>query len=386
VTVKKQAFVQLHRLVRKAAENMVEREGVEDLEELFPVYEQIDVEPTDVHTNKSDQGTALRTLTAGLSDLVQNDFEPDEDFYRRIASRAELGDEELVRTAGEVYRDIGFSRQEAAELISEQTDFTYRTVYDKFTDHDISFTFHDDDTRERALEMLEEYADEGVRREDALEQVGEELDVPPGTLKNWLSQEGMTFTENVSAVVTDESREELMYFADHYFDFSDPEGVEAMEQALGRKRDTFREYAKGGIDTMPVELLERLDSLFESEPIYRMDDPERYVEDSTPKTVEVEDDFQEFLFRHMDGELFQDITGKSPTTFNRYRNNKSQRVDREAYRKVFQVVSHMYERHPEPEIESFVDRNSYATSSGDETHALLDPEEIEEELAFASMD
>lgn len=360
-----------------AAEDIVEREDLGDLEEVFPAYDLIDTEPLEIHTNKSDQKEALFTLSSGLYDLLENDLDTDDDFYRDVVSRTPLEEEELVRVVGEVYRDLGVPRQEAAEIISEKTDFTYRTVYDKFTENGINFTFHDDDTRKEALEMLEEYADEGVRREDALQDVGEELDVPPGTLKNWLTREGMTFTENVSAVVTENSQRELMHTAEHYFDFSDPDGVEAMEQALGRKRDTLREYAKGGIETMPLELLESLESLYGSEPVYRMDDPGRHVESSTPKTVEVDDGFQEFLFSHLDGDLFESITGKSSTTFNRYRNNKSKRVDREAYRKVFQAVSFMYEKNPVPEVESFVDRNRYASSSGDESHAVIDPDEVD---------
>lgn len=376
--VKKDEMMHLHRLVNMAAEEILEEETGE-LEDVFPVYEEMDVSPVDwSQTNKTDQKKALKTLTGGLADLIEEG--DTEEFWKDLPARADLEDEELVRKVGKVYRDQGFSRPEAAQLISEHTDFTYRTVYDKFTDNGINFTFHGEEKRREAVEKLEKYAEEGYRKTDALQDVSDELEVPEGTLKNWLTEEGVTFTETVSALVSEDSQEELIHTAEHYFDFSSPEGVEAMEKALDRKRDTLRAYRQGKIDTMPVELLERLDALFESEPVYGMEDPENYVLDSTEKTVEVEDGFQEYLFSHLDGNEFEGITGKSSTTFNRYRNNKSDRIDREAYRKVFQAVSFMYERHPEPEIEGFVDRNSYATSSGDREHARLDPEEITEDV------
>lgn len=368
----------LHRLVKMAAEEVVEEETGE-LEDFFPVYEEMDVSPVDwSKTSKTDQKKALKTITGGLAGLVEK--EDTEEFWQNLPARADLEDDELVREVGELYREKGFSRPEAAQLISEQTDFTYRTVYDKFTEHGINFTFHGEEKRREAVEKLEKYAEEGYRKTDALGDVSDQLEVPEGTLKNWLTEEGITFTETVSALVGEGSQEELIDVAEHYFDFSSQEGVEAMEQALGRKRDTLRAYKQGKIDTMPVELIERLEALFESEPVYRMDDPERHVLDSTEKTVEVENGFQEYLFSHLDGDEFEAITGKSATTFNRYRNNKSDRIDREAYRKVFQAVSFIYDRHPEPEIEGFVDRNSYATSSGDREQARLDPEEISDEI------
>jgi len=363
------------------AEKVVEESvDKQDFEDVFPVYDEMDVSPLNWSRSKSTQKQALQTLSRGAAELTEGGV--DDRFYEDLADRAALGDEEKVEVLGKVYRDLGYNRPKAAGLISHSTDFTYSTVYDKFTDHSVSFTFHGDEKREEAVKKLEEYSSEDYRKADALEEVSEEFDVPQGTLKNWLTGEGITFSDSVSAIVDKDSQRELIEVAEHYFDFSDPEGVEAMEKALGRKRDTLRAYKQGRIDTVPVELLENLESLFESEPMYRMGDPSRHVNDATSKTVDVENDFQKYLFSHLDGDEFEDITGKSSTTFSRYRNNKSSRIDREAYRKVFQAVSAMYNVKPEPEIEGFVERDSYAASSGDSEHARLDPEEVSDELSI----
>ena len=190
------------------------------------------------------------------------------------------------------------------------------------------------------------------------------MDVPEGTLKNWLTDEEIFFTEDVSALVEPESKKELIETAEHYFDIEN--GIEPIEQALGRNIDTLRCYRDNNIETMPLELLDSLDRLFESEPMFRMDDPDRYIEEDTRYGLKLDDEFQSFLFSHVSGEDFEGMTGKSPSTLTRYRNNRSKTVKQEAFRKAFQTVSYMYSKHPETEITEYVHRQRFGSGASPE--------------------
>lgn len=349
--MKKNEFIHLHQLVYELAKHDLQnvRDRDEDPEDFFTEYDELGVGPESVNVSKSEQKEALWTLL----DKYTEDIEM-----------------EKIRREGEKYSQKGLERMEAAEKIAEEVSYSPRTVYDKFSDVDVSFgNEHGKDTRQKALNQIERLKSE-YKRDEVLERVSEENDVPRGTLKTWMSNEGITFEPRYSAILTDESKRELIETAEHYFDTR--RNLDVMEEALDKDKATLRAYKKGDIDSVPVDLLEKLDSLFDSAPRYRMDDPDRYIEDENWRGVEVHDDFQEFLFDHLTTEEFTEMTGKSEGSFNKYRQNKTETIDREAYRKAFQAVSFMYSKNPDPEIDAVVDKNKYGTSGGDLEEAEID--------------
>ena len=370
----KNELINLHQLVYLASEEIVSSEFPDkDFEDLFPVYTELDLSPTDwKEGSKRDHEDSLKVLTGSMADRLEND---EQGFYERLLNRLELEDSETVRIMGELFSEQGYSRPESADLISEEVDFTYSTVYDMFTKNNITFTFHSEDKRTQAVEKLKEYAEGSTQRSEALSEVSEDFDVPEGTLKNWLTDAEIRFTKDVSALLEPDSQRELIQTVEHYFDFR--EGREHLEQVIGRGRDTIWKYRNGEIKTMPLEVLERIESVIDSEPRYRMDDPERYLQEDSGKTVVVEDDFQKYLFSHLSGEEFNGITGKSPSTQTRYVSNKSNRIDADAYRKTFQVVSYLYDKRPVPQVEMLVDRNVYKESSENPEDAEIGLEEVE---------
>lgn len=373
--MKKQELIQLHILLDHVREYADENfyESI-DLDPLFSEYENLDIGPLALSSNKSDQKEAVMELADTLAsiDLFTDLAEYSGEDLDEIISRDQ---EEFLEFGGRTLSQNNISRPEAAKMLSRAVEYNPRTVYDRFTDHGISFAFHSEDKRSSAVEELESYASSDIERSEALEIVSEEYGVPEGTLKNWLTDEDITFTESVSALLEPESQRELLETAEHYFDFRS--NAEPMEKALGRDRDTLRLYREGEIDTMPVELLERLEALFKSEPRYQLDDPNEYIENQNGRGLVVKDDFQEFLFSHVSTNEFTEMTGKSRTSYNRYTQNKTKYVDEEAFRKVFQAVSYMYGKNPEPEVQAYVDRNSYASTSGSLEDSIVSPEDID---------
>lgn len=375
--MKKKHFLHLHQLVYEAAKHDFQehRELEEDVDKVLLEHSNLDVQPYDISAQKNEHKEALQTVLTSYTDIIENGVEG---FHSRLLER-DISTDTVIQILGEQYSEKGLTRQEASEKVAEEVEFAPRTVYDRFSDVDVSFgNTHGKQTREDALNDLQEMKDRG-EREVVLEEVSEEYDVPRPTLKTWMNQKGITFDSPYSALLTEESKRELIETAEHYFDTR--RNLDDMQQALDRDKDTLRAYKKGQIETMPVELLEQLDSLFESEPRYRMDDPNRYVEDRNGRGVKVEDSFQQFLFEHLTTDDFRGMTGKSTGSFNKYRNNKTERIDPEAYRKAFQAVSYMYSKHPEPEVEAVVDKNVYGTSSGDLEKAEVSMEEASELLA-----
>ena len=114
---------------------------------------------------------------------------------------------------------------------------------------------------------------------------------------------------------------------------------------------------------MPEELIDKLESVIDSEPRYRLDDPEIYIEEESWRGVILEDDFQNFLFSHISRNEFEEMTGQSKSTHTRYRQNNTKYVDEESFKKVFQTVSYMYSKEPELVTIGEVDRNSYGAAN-----------------------
>ena len=360
----KMDLVQLHRLFDVTGMFLLDERGIDSFpREFFPVYGDLGVKGQDVFASRDDHKQAVLTLSRSLADFAGSG---EDGLYAGFLERDDfddLDDELKINLIGDHFSRKGLGRKEAAEKVSEQVDFTFDTVYEKFSENDIYFSFHGD-SREEAVDLLESYAEENHERSRALKEFSEELDVPEGTLKNWLTDEEIVFTEDVSALVEPESKKELIETAEHYFDIEN--GIEPIEQALGRNIDTLRCYRDNNIETMPLELLDSLDRLFESEPMFRMDDPDRYIEEDTRYGLKLDDEFQSFLFSHVSGEDFEGMTGKSPSTLTRYRNNRSKTVKQEAYRKAFQTVSYMYSKKPEPEITEYVHRQRFGSGASPE--------------------
>lgn len=383
--MKKLEIIQLHRLMDNVREHMTKGfPEFLDEEIFFSEYESLDVSPVGIKTNMDEQKEALLELNDALIDFSQNSGDL---VYDKISDLSELeaqelkekGDDELVEFGARIFSEKGVVRRpEAAKSLSQIVDYTPSTVYDKFSDFGIRFHFHGEEKKVSAIKDLSSYAEGSLDRKEALELVSKDYDVPEGTLKNWLTEEDIRFTEDVSAVLTPDSREELIDTAEQYFDFRSD--VEPMEQALNRERETLKAYKEGEIKTIPLELLETLDALFDSEPRYRMDDPEKYIEEETSRGLVLDDGFQEFLFSNVSTNEFTEMTGSSRSSYTRYTQNKTKNVDEDAYRKVFQVVSHMYSKNPKPEIEAFVDRNSYRSSSEEFENPVLDTENLPYEL------
>lgn len=380
--MKKLEIIQLHRLMDNVREHMTEGfPEFLDEENFFSEYESLDVSPVGIKTNMDEQKEALLELNdAIIEGLV----------YGEIAEFSELdaeelkekGDDELVEFGARIFSENDVRRPEAANSLSQIVDYTPSTVYDKFSDFGIRFHFHGEEKKVSAIKDLSSYAEGSLDRKEALELVSKDYDVPEGTLKNWLTEEDIRFTEDVSAVLTPDSREELIDTAEQYFDFRSD--VEPMEQALNRERETLKAYKEGKIKTIPLELLETLDALFDSEPRYRMDDPKKYIEEENSRGLVLDDDFQKFLFSNVSTNEFTEITGSSRSSYTRYTQNKTKNVDEDSYRKVFQVVSHMYSKNPDPEIEAFVDRNSYRSSSEEFENSVLDTDNLPYELKSLS--
>jgi len=382
--MKKLEIIQLHRLMDNVRDYMTESfpDFLEEETTSFSKYESLNVSPIGVKTNKEEQKKALLELNEALVDFSQNSDELIQERIIELSDQDDIDlpedDDELVKLGAEVLSENDLRRPEAAKTLALTVEYTPSTVYDKFSDFGVLFKFHGEEKRDSAVKDLQDYAEGSLERNEALELVSKDYDVPEGTLKNWLTEEDIRFTQEISAVLTPDSCEELIETAEHYFDFRSD--AEPMEQSLNRQRETLRQYKEEEIETIPVEVLENLDSLFNSEPRYRLDKPERYIQDETGRGLVLEDDFQEFLFSHVSTNEFADMTGSSRTSYSRYTQNKTKNVDEDAFRKVFQVVSYMYEKHPEPEIEAFVDRNSYTSSTEGFENSVLDPEILPYEL------
>jgi len=370
-----QEALQLHGLFELTAGFMLKNEDIDSTpREFFLVYQELGVKSQDVFANKKEHRKGAKILSKSLADFAETDLDG---FYESLLKRDDIDDELKIKVMGDHFSDQDLGRKEAAERVSEQVDFAYHTVYDKFGDNGIRFSDHEvkytsrEDVRDDTVELLRNYAEDDYSRSEALEIVSEGTDVPEGTLRNWLVDEDITFTESLAAIVDTESKEELIETAEHYFNLD--EGVEVMEQAFGYNIDTIRGYKRNEIKVMPVEVLDTIEKLFESEPVFRLDDPERYVNEDTRYGLKLDDSFQSFLFSHLTGEDFEGMAGKSASTLTRYRNNRSKTVDEEAYRKAFQVVSFMYEKDPEPDIVEYVDKQRFGSgASKDKLVASID--------------
>ena len=369
--MKEQEHLQLHGMLDLTGKWVLESEDFDGIpRDFFPFYGELGLKSVDVFAKKSEHREAIMTLSRSIGDFIKS--EDEDDFYERLIEREDIDDELKIGILGRYLSENDVGRREAAERISSGVNMNSDTVYEKFSQHSIYFNLHGEERQTEALDLMKSYAEgDSVNREAALGEVSDETGVAEGTLRNWLTDEGVTFTEDVSALVEPESKEELIDTVEHYFNIE--KGQEAIEQALGYKVDTLRLYRDDEIESMPVELLERLDRVFESVPRFRMDDLERYVEEDTRYGLKLDDSFQSFLFNHISGEELEGMTGKSSSTLTRYRNNRTKTVDQEAYRKAFQAVSHIYDKHPEPEIQGHVHRESFGSGAPmDEVEAALD--------------
>jgi hypothetical protein len=368
--MKKQDFLHLQMLLGEVRKYFDERMYEDqDLEGSFSYYDDLGVKSGDYKVSKSNKKEAVLRLANSFSNI---DFFIDEEEFQGQLPENLLGrdDEEIVSIGGEILKRQNVSRPEAARLISDNTDFTEDTVYSKFSDYGINFVLHGDEKRENVIQEMESYASNGEKRSEALQTVSDEYDVPEGTLKNWLTDAEITFTEDVSLLLEPDSRKELFETAEFYFDIRN--NTEPMEQALDKDRDTLRKYKNGEIKSVPEELIENLESLIDSKPRYRLDNPEKYVNEESWRGVVLEDDFQNFLFSHISRNEFEEMTDQSKATHTRYRQNNTKYVDEESFRKVFQTVSYMYSKEPEILVQREVDRNSYTENSGLEKTAVGD--------------
>lgn len=369
--MKKQEALQLHILLDTVAKNILKEENIDQqTKDFFPAYNELNIRSTELHANSKKHQQAVKTLSKSISDFTKNG---QQGLYENLLKRQDIEDEIKINVLGNHYKEQGLNRKQAAQKLTQGVDYKYHTVYDKFTNHGIRFsdhevknTKHGEEKRRQAIKQLEKYREENIDRSEALTKTSNQTGIDKGTLKNWLTKKDIKFTEELSALIEPESKKELIDTAEHYFNIE--ENRESIEQALGYKIDTLRLYRDDKIKSMPVELLDRLDNLFNSEPKFRMDKPDRYIEDDTRYGLKIDDEFQKFLFSHIKGEDLEGMTGQSSSTLTRYRNNRTKTVDQEAYRKAFQAVSHIYNKHPEPEIKEYVHKESFRKDNFETTN------------------
>lgn len=111
--------------------------------------------------------------------------------------------DEPKRFAADIYRSKGFGRSEAAESLSEFTEWSPATYNSKFTEWDLRFGGHPEELREEILEEVRGYE----QRTRATEELAEEYEeVSPRTIDNWIDEEGLYFdpTEEEREVVRNE--------------------------------------------------------------------------------------------------------------------------------------------------------------------------------------
>lgn len=187
------------------------------------------------------------------------------------------------------------------------------------------------------------------------------------------------------ALLLEEEKKDLFDAVLLHFDLSTDSrpNMDQVEQALGYDRDTIRKNRKGEIETLSLDLADSMYRILNfAEPAIELNNPGKYAEDNRARYAregmrEVDDFAQEWVFKRLSYGEFEELTGKSRSAFNRYRKNKTKRIELDVFEEAASVVEEkMSQDFPGNAI--LLNRKRYQTTEGDTERSQLNEKEYSE--------